>query len=1179
MKKYLFQNNLVSKKELKKILAWTFSNYGSVQASLLADELKFLGFQYSTKAGISISIEDLRIPPVKNKMLKKSNTEINFTDDDYLKGQITSVERFQKVIDTWNNTSETLKNEVVSYFNNYDPLNSVYMMAFSGARGNISQVRQLVGMRGLMSDPNGEIMDLPIKQNFREGLKITDYLMSGYGARKGIVDTALKTANSGYLTRRLIDVAQDLVIREKNCLTNRSLIFITNKNSVYNRLVGRTLTRNLYNKNTKLLVGQGNCITAPMAQMLEKKEIIKIYLRSPLTCGLNRSICQQCYGSNLANGNLIDLGEAIGIIAGQSIGEPGTQLTMRTFHTGGIFTAGSDQQIMSPCNGIVKFSENLKAIPFRTTTGENVLRTENSGFLIINNKLENTKLEIPAQTLLFAENGKLIRKNTLLARLIETNKETKKEVKEIISTGAGQIYIDPEKLSLNNSEKLIWILSGKLYKFSKNAYLNLYSDFLLNKNSFISRIKIVAKKAGIVKITDDPINLSEKIVQILSPSVFFTDFKIRKIKESNKFLLSNNNIQFLIHTVKPFVTARLLPNTKILTILSNKYKTNTGGFPYLLNTNGFTNEPLVDGLTVLWVPEETHIINRENTVLLVGNSDSVVENFEIAKDLFSKTSGIIKIKEKNNIIEEISIKPGFTHKTKYYSEFDNKIFYPGEIICGNKKFDQIILTEIIKTPYGPEILMRPVNLYKIPKLNQISTNRNENLKINDDFKIEKKIQLNIKHKEKIQENSSINLLEQFLFIETTNPYKNLNISLIGQLGNKKGLELIVCEKLYLSNYISNELIDEKINISLIVQNNQFINSYTTLGYIELVNHEDLLLLKFKTETKFYKNLFLIREKDTTIVTKSKGVTYQIGQILKNNVKYDQIGQIIEINKDNCRIQKGHPYYFPFEKNSYWKNEELIKKSQTIGSIVFEKEITADIVQGLPKVDEILEARKIQKNVTKIQIGTVFNLDFKFIKIGYYLNNNTNINLHNLLSIYFNYYITIENFYEASYRSLKKIQNIILKLIQQVYQSQGVFISDKHIEVIIKQMTKKVKILYEGDSPLLANELIELHQIKHINQAILNEKQIVAYYKPVLLGITRAALNTESFISAASFQETTRVLTRAAIEGKIDWLRGLKENVIIGKLIPAGTGFNNATKNGLQLTTDPNIVNLKQFLQN
>jgi len=219
-------------------------------------------------------------------------------------------------------------------------------MAFSGARGNLSQVRQLVGMRGLMSDPSGEILKLPIKKNFREGLTITDYLMSGYGARKGIVDTALKTANSGYLTRRLIDVAQDIIIREKDCKTSHScLIFNVKKNNqvikfIFDDLLGRVTSKNIYHPITKIIIAQKDeQITLSLIKIFKQLKIDKFYVRSPLTCNLYRSVCQKCYGWDLANENLVDIGEAIGIIAGQSIGEPGTQLTMRTFHTGGIFTS------------------------------------------------------------------------------------------------------------------------------------------------------------------------------------------------------------------------------------------------------------------------------------------------------------------------------------------------------------------------------------------------------------------------------------------------------------------------------------------------------------------------------------------------------------------------------------------------------------------------------------------------------------------------------------------------------------------------------------------------------------------------------------------------------------------------------------------------------------------------
>ena len=213
-KKFTYKNQTIDKKQLRKIILWAFTNYGITTVSNLVDTLKTLGFYYATQAGLSLSLEDLKIPPEKAQTLKKAYESTNIFNANVERAELTEIERFQQVINTWNQTSEDLKNQVIDYFRKTDPLNSIYIMAFSGARGNISQVRQLVGMRGLMADPNGEIIDLPITANFREGLKITDYLISSFGARKGLVDTALKTADSGYLTRRLVDVAQDIIIRE-----------------------------------------------------------------------------------------------------------------------------------------------------------------------------------------------------------------------------------------------------------------------------------------------------------------------------------------------------------------------------------------------------------------------------------------------------------------------------------------------------------------------------------------------------------------------------------------------------------------------------------------------------------------------------------------------------------------------------------------------------------------------------------------------------------------------------------------------------------------------------------------------------------------------------------------------------------------------------------------------------
>ena len=357
----VFRNRIIDKKQLKNLIAWSFTNFGTARTAQMADEIKGLGFRYATRAGVSISVEDLQVPPTKRQMLEAAEENIRETEERYTRGEITEVERFTKVIDTWNGTSEELKNQVVKNFKENNPLNSVYMMAFSGARGNISQVRQLVGMRGLMANPQGEIIDLPIKTNFREGLTVTEYVISSYGARKGLVDTALRTADSGYLTRRLVDVSQDVIIREIDCNTERGITLrsMTDGERVLipleDRLVGRVMAADVKHPKTgEVIVERNQYVSPELAKLIGKSKVEEVVVRSALTCEATRSVCRLCYGWSLAHSEMVDLGEAVGIIAAQSIGEPGTQLTMRTFHTGGTFTGEMAPQIRVARAGIVQ---------------------------------------------------------------------------------------------------------------------------------------------------------------------------------------------------------------------------------------------------------------------------------------------------------------------------------------------------------------------------------------------------------------------------------------------------------------------------------------------------------------------------------------------------------------------------------------------------------------------------------------------------------------------------------------------------------------------------------------------------------------------------------------------------------------------------------------------------------
>jgi hypothetical protein len=1405
MENYKYQNTLINKKQLKQILAWSFTKYNSMQACSLADELKYLGFKYATQAGISISIEDLRVPFVKNQILKKAQQEVLNAEKVCLKGKITDVERFQKIIDTWSVTSESLKDEVVSFFKNYDPLNSVYIMAFSGARGNLSQVRQLVGMRGLMSDPSGQILKLPIKKNFREGLTITDYLMSGYGARKGIVDTALKTANSGYLTRRLIDVSQDIIIREKNCLTKHTcFVFNLEVNnriikSIYDQILGRVISRPIYNPKTfEKIIDTDTQITPNLIKLFKQLSIKKFYIRSPLTCSLYRSVCQKCYGWDLANENLIDIGEAVGIIAGQSIGEPGTQLTMRTFHTGGIFTSEARQQIVCSQNGIIKFSKIIKTLTLRTNRGEDVLLTKNSGYLVIipEQKTEEIiQLEVLPNTILFVKNNQYIKKGLLIGELTKTEKQTKTEIKQVLSTSSGEIFMPRLKNKFNfiNKNKLLWILSGKLYQAPFNSFLNFYTDHKINRNSYIFRTKLINQYSGFINTISKKSNVFERNIEIIYNRLIFKNSTLQRVTENNKikfYLLRNNNflhcINFENKNSSLYLEKKL--NNQFTSLIENCYKTETGGIPYfktsvknksflsngvinyykrirnqdnLLNSNEFlfnrnfiNKHPLKLNLdSIIWLPEEVYKLNCDKSLLLVEHGSFISEKFELIPGLFSKKSGIAIISQKNNIVHEICIKSGLVYQGKKFKNYANKIFYPGEIIFDNIKIETPVLCQHIIGKTIDQLLIRVLSVFEISRIKSANYYLDKSLKLESILDLNLSRQYLYKSNQKIKTSKGIFLIKSIIDLNSENSkQKQLNLKFNVKTKINK-VQLILSEKLSLINYIPAQLKYTNIQSCLIATENQFVDSYTNLGYFENITPTSLEIVKVKSKNKDTKQILLISNEDCLTIEKSKIKNKTVNDLILNNVHLNQIGKVIIDNNQFLTVQKGKPYFFPncyidnstnnislrykilslnklpfssplktsksiylnyydittklvnkkikfdnfdqvlkgskvelskmlikknaklyssqipffvktflissdnqetindfsslikFEKSKtfkkyknhysvlfknselfynnfkkpnnlnsniikvqffgypfsktisihsitedyfeqevntlFCKNGEFVDDGQAIGLLNFEKEITGDIVQGLPRIEELLEARK-KKQVSKyLSINqkrglliskTSIDPSFEFRKLGTTVRENDRINPHNLLKVYFNYYGLVKNLfcdknnilksyrlsnnYEASYRSFKKVQSLILNSVQSVYESQGVSIADKHLEVIIKQMTTKVLITHEGDTPLLPREVIDLYHIEYINELILSRKKQPAFYVPLLLGVTKAALNNPSFISAASFQETTRVLTKAAIEGKVDWLRGLKENIIIGHLIPSGTGSQN-----------------------
>ncbi|AEY64625.1 DNA-directed RNA polymerase subunit beta' [Clostridium sp. BNL1100] len=337
-------NFLVGKKELGKIIDKCIRVHGTTKTAVILDKIKALGFKYSTRGAITISVSDMVIPEIKKQYLQETENTIDNIVKQYKRGLISDEERYNSVISAWTETGESITKALID---NLDRFNPVYMMSQSGARGNINQIKQLAGMRGLMADTSGKTIEIPIKSNFREGLNVLEFFISTHGARKGLADTALRTADSGYLTRRLVDVSQDVIVRELDCGTDKGIEVYDIKDGgeiiepLSERLVGRYLTEDMYDTNTKeLIASKDEAIDEKKASTIAKSGVKKVRIRSVLTCHSEVGICAKCYGANLATGDAVNVGEAVGIIAAQSIGEPGTQLTMRTFHTGGV--AGDD---------------------------------------------------------------------------------------------------------------------------------------------------------------------------------------------------------------------------------------------------------------------------------------------------------------------------------------------------------------------------------------------------------------------------------------------------------------------------------------------------------------------------------------------------------------------------------------------------------------------------------------------------------------------------------------------------------------------------------------------------------------------------------------------------------------------------------------------------------------------
>ena len=1241
-KEMTFHNRVVDKGQLKKLVAWAFTNYGSARSAQIADQLKELGFRFATRAGVSISVDDLVVPPVKREMLDAAEAEIRATESRYTRGEITEVERFQKVIDTWNNTSEALKDEVVRNFKVTDPLNSVYMMAFSGARGNLSQVRQLVGMRGLMANPQGEIIDLPIKTNFREGLTVTEYIISSYGARKGLVDTALRTADSGYLTRRLVDVAQDVIVREVDCGTNRYIVVraMTDGDRILiplaDRLLGRVLAKEVVHPTTKEVIAERNQdISDELARVIGKAGVKEVSVRSPLTCEAARSVCQHCYGWSLAHGHMVDLGEAVGIIAAQSIGEPGTQLTMRTFHTGGVFTGEAARMLQAPFDGVMRFSKKLRTRGVRTRHGEDREQVEVAGDLVLEpNDSSNKPLtfSVTPGSLLLVTNGEKVKATQLIAEVAlgKSRLSTEKAAKDVASALAGEVIfadlIPEEKTDRQGNTTriaqrggLLWVLSGEVYNLPPGAEPVVKNGDAVEPGSILAETKLVTVSGGVVRLTE-----GKREIDIITASVLLDEAIVRVESTGGRdqyVIYTTNNQRFLL---KATPGTKVLNNQVVAELIDDQYRTQTGGIIKYAGVEvakrGKAKQgyEVTKGGTLLWIPEECHEVNKDISLLIVEDGQYVEAGTEVVKDIFCQSGGIVEVVQKNDILREIVIKPGSLHLVdEIPAAFltEGQLVYPGTEAIPGVSTSELRYGEAVETPEGTALLLRPVIEFAVPDEPDVPSQASINTRNEGDatdrssagIELRAVQRLPYKDGERVKSVEGLELLRTQLVLEMTqesgmvdhpgSAQISADIELVSDEdavdSSDMRLQLVILESLVIRRDTAADPLGGSTTTRLLVEDGDEIAPGAVVARTEIQCKEAGEVRGIKEGAEAIRRVLVVRNADRITVPVEVPPKVKVGNLivatdmLAAGIPSPESGQVVKVSSDSVTLRLARPYRVSPGAVLQIDHGDLVQRGDNLVLLVFERAKTGDIIQGLPRIEELLEARKPKEacvlarrpGEAQVVYEEGETVDIKVIEsdgvvADYPVAPTQNAivsdgqkvraseavtdgpaNPHEILDIFFNYSLEDKGVYEAALIGLQEAQRFLVNEVQSVYQSQGIEISDKHIEVIVRQMTSKVRVDDGGDTTMLPGELVELRQIETVNEAMAITGGAPAQYTPVLLGITKASLNTDSFISAASFQETTRVLTEAAIEGKSDWLRGLKENVIIGRLIPAGTGYN------------------------
>nr|YP_009388650.1 RNA polymerase beta'' subunit [Cistanthe longiscapa]APO15164.1 RNA polymerase beta'' subunit [Cistanthe longiscapa] len=1305
----VFHNKAIDGTAMKRLISRLIDHFGMAYTSHILDQVKTLGFQQATATSISLGIDDLLTIPSKGWLVQDAEQQSFILEKHHHYGNVHAVEKLRQSIEIWYSTSEYLRQEMNPNFRMTDPYNPVHIMSFSGARGNVSQVHQLVGMRGLMSDPQGQMIDLPIQSNLREGLSLTEYIISCYGARKGVVDTAVRTSDAGYLTRRLVEVVQHIVVRRTDCGTIRGISVSPRNGMMPERifiqtLIGRVLADDIY-MGSRCVATRNQDIGVGLVNRFITFRTQPISIRTPFTCRSTSWICRLCYGRSPTHGDLVELGEAVGIIAGQSIGEPGTQLTLRTFHTGGVFTGGTAEHVRAPSNGKIKFNEDL-VHPTRTRHGHPAFLCYIDLDVTIESEDILHNVNIPPKSFLLVQNNQYVESEQVIAEIragTSTLNFKERVRKHIYSDSEGEmhwstdVYHAPEftysNVHLLPKTSHLWILSGRPYRSSVGTFslhkdqdqtnvhsLSFEQRYIFNSSVTNDQVKeklwdpSSKKKDRIPDYSElnrmGHCNLiyPAKNVDLLAKrrrNRFIIPFQLSQERDKELMPLSRISIEIPINGIfrrnsifayfdDPRYRRKSSGITKYGTIEIHSIVKKEDLIEYR-GVKEFRPKCQMKVDRFFFIPEEVHILPGSSPIMVRNNSIIGVDT-QITFNIRSRVGGVVRVERKKKKIE-LQIFSGDIHfpgETDKISRHSGILIPPGKTNSKESKNlkNWIYVQRITPTKKKFFVLVRPVVTYEITDginlatlfpqdllqerdnvqlrvvnyifygngkstrgisdtsiqlvrtclvLNwnqdkksssiegarasfvEVSTNgmirdfiridlakspisymgkRNDPLFYNDDGSYHTNMNpfYSIFSKTKLQQSFNQNqgtvrtLLgknkecQSFIILSSSNcfrigpfPFNGVKYhkesikkdhlipirNSLGPLGTALQIAnffsfyyLITHNQILVTNYLQLDNLKQtfqvlKFKYYLMDENGRIYNPDPG---------SNIILNPFKLNWYFLHYNFC-EETSTKIC---------LGQFLCENVciakqqPHLKSGQVLIVQFDSVVIRSAKPYLATPGATVHGHYGEIIYEGDTLVTFIYEKSRSGDITQGLPKVEQVLEVRSID--------SISMNLEKRI--------DGWNEHITRILGIPWGFLIGAELTIAQSRISL-------VNKIQKVYRSQGVQIHNRHIEIIVRQITSKVLVSEDGMSNVfLPGELIGLLRAERTGRAL--EEAIC--YRAILLGITRASLNTQSFISEASFQETARVLAKAALRGRIDWLKGLKENVVLGGMIPVGTGF-------------------------